>query len=388
MKILCISNYYPPFYEGGYEISVKDTMDYLAKKGHEIYILCGIKGVSAVEDVNPNYLPMEAKRILRYLNYATGSFWDKHRVEKYNYNVVKQAIETLKPDLVYMGNMKALSIAPIIAVQDSGTKRVYDLGDIWLKAYMGTGIKSRVFRMLKQALPFTIGGKIELNPVIVLSKWMQKVVSSEYGSKDVFVVPRGIAISRELPREPDHPLKYIFAGRIEPNKGLDLCIKAMHLLRLSKSGENIKIDVYGEEDESYGTVCRDLIKEYNLVDCFRFMGMSTSLNDLMPAYDVFLMPTMAQEAFGRVVIEAMSHKLIVIATAAYGPAEIINHGVDGYLFERGNYAAMAKLIQYLESLDTSNLLMIGERARQTVIDRYELSFVKQQVEDILEKITN
>ena len=39
MRILTITNYYPPHFIGGYEIACKETMDFLSDQGHEIVVV-------------------------------------------------------------------------------------------------------------------------------------------------------------------------------------------------------------------------------------------------------------------------------------------------------------------------------------------------------------
>lgn len=384
MKILCISNFYPPFFEGGYEISVSETMEYLSTRGHSVYIVCGEKG-SEEKPVPPSAIPTIGKplRILKYIDYHKSGFMAKHQVERFNYKVIKRLLMQLKPDLVYLGNMKALSIAPVIAVQDMKQCHIFDLGDIWLRSYLAPGIKSSIFRWLKARLPFTIGGRIILDPVIVLSQWMEDEVKREYLSKHVSIVPRGIRLPEINPRALQKPLKFVFAGRIEPLKGLDLCISAMSQLR-EQYNLKIELDIYGEEDAAYAASCRDLIKKCKLETDVCFKGKSLSLQQILMDYDVFLMPTLAREAFGRVIIEAMAASMIVIATDAYGPKEIITSGVDGFLFTSGSSDMLAQTILHINSLSLDELERIRIKARQKVQAQYEISLVKKRIEIILE----
>lgn len=39
MKILFVSNLYPPHFIGGYEIACKDTVDVLKNNGHDCFVL-------------------------------------------------------------------------------------------------------------------------------------------------------------------------------------------------------------------------------------------------------------------------------------------------------------------------------------------------------------
>ncbi len=388
MKILCISNYYPPFFEGGYEISVQETMAYLSERGHQIYVLCGNKGVDSPDPIPSSLTPIEPLRTLRYIDYARPCFMDKHRVEKYNYNTVLQIALQVRPDIVYFGNMKALSISPVLAIQKLQIPRVFDLGDIWLKSYQNSSLKGRMFRLAKRVLPFTIGGRIDLNPVIVLSNWMRDEVRQNYASTEVYIVPRGINIPKTAPKSTNLPLRYVYVGRVEPNKGLDLCIRAIGILNLEKPEHAYTMDVYGEADPAYEAICIAMIESNNLRHQIRFKGKSTKIMHVLESYDVLLMPTMAQEAFGRIIIEAMASRLIVIATNAYGPKEIIDDGTDGFLFERGSVSALVTTIKHVSALSSEERKRICDNARQKVVDKYEITLVKKQIEIILESIVN
>lgn len=384
MKILCISNFYPPFFEGGYEISISESMQYLARQGHTVYVLCGNRGVydQASEPLTFSLDPIQRK--LRYINYSQSSVWNKHRVEKHNYRLTKQACTLLKPDIVYFGNQKAISIAPSLAVQNLDIPHIFDIGDDWLRTYLATGLKARLFRLIKRILPFTIGGTVMLDPVLVPSRWMAEELQAKYSSTTLHIVPRGIEIPLPNPRKLSHPLRFVFAGRIEPLKGLDLVIEAARLIDLKSA--QFSVDIYGEEDPDYAPVLHRLIKTYDLSDSFNFMGKSHNLPSILPNYDVLLMPTMAKETFGRVIIEAMAAGLIVIATNAYGPAEIIDHQTDSLLFERGSAPALADAIRGLLDADLQALEHMRQSARHKVDSKYELSLVKKQVENILESM--
>lgn len=386
MNILCISNYYPPYYEGGYEISVKESMDYLRQNGHKVFILCGNKGIAQPPLHISEVLEGEPIRVLQYIDYNNASFINKHRVEVFNYRITQALIKAVNPDIVYIANLKAISIAPVIAVQKLKIKRVFDLGDIWLKAYTGSSLKSRTFRFLKSLLPCTIGGHIDLNPVIVISEWMKQVVSEQYGSKEIYLVPRGISLNTNSPVPFEKPFKYIFAGRIEPLKGLDICIQALILILKNDPSFPFVLDIYGEEDIPFANRCRELISSSGLQDRFRWLGKSTKLNEILPAYHVLLMPTMAQEAFGRIVIEAMSAGVIVVATNAYGPKEIIDSEKDGFLFERGSSVDLAAKIIRINSLDLSTLEQIRNNAMLKVKQLYEVTVVKKKLMSILHKL--
>lgn len=80
----------------------------------------------------------------------------------------------------------------------------------------------------------------------------------------------------------------------------------------------------------------------------------------------FMVLASAQEAFGLVVLEAMAAGCIPIAyDAPYGPADLIEHGVNGFLVPDGNRAALAAAIAEVASLGERRAEAIRNAARAT-----------------------
>jgi len=382
MKVLCISNYYPPYFEGGYELSVQESMDYLRSRGHEIHVLCGHKGFPKAHTIYPDFSTPEVHRCLQYIDYIHASALNKHLTEVHNYRTCLRACKIINPDIVYFGNQKAISLAPVLAVQKLNIPRVFDMGDDWMKPYYGPGVKKALYRWIKSTLPCFVGGTVHLSPVISVSHWLAEDLKTLYGADDVHVVPRAVELATSPPKPFTHPIKFLFAGRIDPQKRVHLLIEAARLEK--ESHPDFCVDVYGDGDPEYFDECRRLIRDHLLNDVFHFKGFKASLRELLPSYHVMIMPTMMKEPFGRVVIEAMAAGLIVIATNAYGPAEIIDNGKDSLLFERGNPQAMAQCIIELLNSPLHNMEDMRNQAMKKIATHYEISLVKNEVEIIME----
>lgn len=384
MKILIISNYYPPYYFGGYELACKATAEFLSSQGHTIYILTGSY---MAENFNDNLNPMTPYRKLKYINYETSSAWNKYCVEKYNYQITSDLIRKINPDLVYLWNMKGVSIAPIIAAQDLNVRRVFEIGDFWPGIYLQPGFSAFLKRKVKAILPWTIGGRLDISPVIAVSQWVGCEMKAKYHSQDVYVVPNGIRIGENetSKKSCDHTVKYMFSGRIDPEKGLDIAIKAFGILTERDREIDFEFDIYGDGNKEYTKYCSKLISDHGLNGQIKMYGRSTDINEQYKLHDCLLMPTIMREPFGLVIIEAMAHYMVVVASNHYGPAEIIADRVDGLLFEPDNPEDLAgKILQVHNDSEFRN--RIGNAGRKKVVEKYELNYVKRQVESILLKL--
>lgn len=90
---------------------------------------------------------------------------------------------------------------------------------------------------------------------------------------------------------------------------------------------------------------------------------SSYINDA----DVVLMPSDRPEPFGLVAIEAFARGRPVIASAGGGLVDIVEPGVDGWLFPPGDAPAMAAVFR---QLTRPSVELAGERARVTYENRY------------------
>ncbi|MGE3726012.1 MAG: glycosyltransferase family 4 protein [Candidatus Sericytochromatia bacterium] len=375
MRILVLTNYYPPYSVGGYEIACETTVNWLRQRGHQVLVLTS---------QGPNETPREEEHILRRyerIDYLSGGYRQKWQTEKKNYELTRETIQAFKPDLIYLWSMRLISLGPIYAVEKSQLPKVYEFGDFWPDSYLKPGLGPWIRRKLKATLPGLIGGPFKLDPVISVAQWMNPEIRSKYRSQNVVYIPNGIAIPANRSTPDWHaPLKALFLGRIDPEKGLHLALEA--LLRLKELGINLSLTVAGKGQSAYLDECRQFVSTHGLEAQVKFVGWQSNPTALYSQHHLLLMPTTMREPFGLVIVEAMMSGLAVFAPHAYGPAEIIQHAETGILFEPGNSESLAKAL--LEQLNyPEHLKAIGLRAQKDAAERFGLDTVKRQVEQVL-----
>ena len=189
--------------------------------------------------------------------------------------------------------------------------------------------------------------------------------------KDLFLPPSG-------PRKKD-PFVFLWAGRLEHVKGVDLLLEAVKSLRertdkefmLRLAGKGSKRDALERQAASLG-----------LSDRISFLGRISRKEILMEMQgaNCFILPS-RYEAFGVVLIEAMATGLPVIATRSGGPDFIVNTE-NGLLIEPGNANELTKAMEMMmenissySSGDIRNqiLLRFGDEA---VMELYRQLFLQ------------
>ncbi len=374
MKILIISNYYPPHYIGGYELACLNTVNFLKSCGHEVFVLTG-------NFIQESFHFESIYRKLKYINYDKPSFWNKHKVETHNYHLTKKVIQNIQPDLVYLWSLRLVSLSPAIAVQDLKVKRIFEIGDFWMKGYCSNSILSKIKRSIKSILPFTICKEVDYSPAICVSKWVEAKMKETYHSKQTYVIPNGTTIYEKKKKDLKKTINYMFCGRLDYSKGLDLALRAFSSLK-DQGIYNFSLNVYGEGDNKYLKTCKNMVNVLNLNKEVHFLGKKTSLKTAYDSNDILLMPTRMEEPFGLVIIEAMAAGVVVIASTGYGPSEIISHKKNGLLFIREDVEDLSYNILKIHN-NSYFYKKLRNNAFNLVFSKFNLLSVKKDVETVL-----
>ena len=84
----------------------------------------------------------------------------------------------------------------------------------------------------------------------------------------------------------------------------------------------------------------------NSIDTVKFISTKSNIGDYIKSCDV-IASLAYEEGFGRTLIEGMALSKPVIAFNSGGPVEIIDHDINGFLVDRGDFGSYAKCIKEL-----------------------------------------
>ncbi|MCU1243882.1 MAG: hypothetical protein JWO71_4608 [Candidatus Acidoferrum typicum] len=137
----------------------------------------------------------------------------------------------------------------------------------------------------------------------------------------------------------------LFVGQFERRKRHQDAIRALALLKSEFPA--LKLVLIGNTfDEQYVTELRELSNELGLSERVLFLGPRSDVLDLMRNASALLLCS-EKEAFGWVLVEAMSVGLPVISSAVDGPCELIEHEKTGLLVPVGDIEAYAYQLRRL-----------------------------------------
>lgn len=124
------------------------------------------------------------------------------------------------------------------------------------------------------------------------------------------------------------------AGRITKEKGQFLCLDA--LSKLLKKNSNVILQFAGTgENEELQRLYDFIEKEHINKNQVKFLGYIKNMNEVWKNTDIAIVYSKL-EAFGRVTIEAKMAGAIVVGYNSGGTSELIDNGVNGFLFNNSN----------------------------------------------------
>ena len=130
MRILVLSNLYPPAAVGGYERMCHDVVERWRARGHDITVLTTTFG-GAGQPVEPAV----HRRLSLYWNgeeIVCPPLLQQIRLERANQRALARALRRARPDVVSVWGMGGLSLGLLAAISDRGLPITFVVGDDWL----------------------------------------------------------------------------------------------------------------------------------------------------------------------------------------------------------------------------------------------------------------
>lgn len=174
-------------------------------------------------------------------------------------------------------------------------------------------------------------------------------------------------------------------GSLHVAKGQDEAVRA--LAELVHRGVDAKLLLVGNGSRRYRETLVKQVKSSCLEERVKFIGYTENPLKYIQIADLILVCS-RWETFGRVVVEAMLAEKPVIATAnSGGPAELIQNGKTGLLYEGGNYDELADKIQFMYE-NPKERSMLSKAARTWATDRFTQERYAKEVITVLNKVLN
>ena len=407
MRILILSNFFPPARPGGYTQWCHEVAQRLVERGHTIGVL-----TSCYEQAKASASEQHIYRLLHLEGdlayYQPLRFFTKwHKQHRENLVFLEQTVKDFAPDLIFVWGMWAMSKAlPALAEELLPCRVVYYLSDYWPSVLdMHTTYWQSPARRWPLKVPKRVLSKVAMSmlarkghPALKL----EQVICVSARVRDL-LVEAGLPVQRariihggtDIERFPSvrkrddlsGHLKLLYAGQLVRHKGVHTAIEAMAMLVNRRGINQISLTLVGSGHPDYEAFLHDLVETEHLYDIVTFHKPVSK--DKMPAllqqFDVLVFPSIYEEPLARMTQEAMASGLVVVGTTTGGTKEILRDGETGLTFAPEDADGLADQVTRL-FLDRDLCRRLAQAGRQSVLENFTLDKMVKEIEIYLQEV--
>ena len=406
MKLLFLSNFFPPLSRGGYEAWCQEVALGLQGMGHEVVVLTS-RTSQTVTPADPSWVRRELflEMAIASLRNVVTFFTQRRAQEEANLALLSRYLDEMQPDYVLIWGMWNLprSLAALVEAR-LPERTIYYMGDYWPtlpnqwhnywqappRRWL-TGLPKLLLKPLAEwLLAREVRPALALHRVIFPTQFLQ----SEFASLGIVPAEAAViygAINTDgYPFQPQRahdaaPLRLLYVGRLSAEKGVHTAIEALALLASDEGTGRFQLQIIGRGEPEYEAELRELVRYNQLEKVVTFLGNQPSerLPQLYHEADVFLFTSIWAEPFGRTPVEAMAAGLAVIGAPVGGAAEILVDEENALHFVPGDAADLAEQIGRLAA-EPGLRQRLSQQGRSHAVTRFDMSRMTAEIERYLQ----
>ena len=194
----------------------------------------------------------------------------------------------------------------------------------------------------------------------------ERMIDNFENPKRTVYIPNGVDLVTGIDSKAffEKKLSLVFVGNLTSNKAVHVLLQALANLELETK---FHLSIVGDGPEKDTLLSQ--ARSYDIEQNVSFLGSvdHSRVQEIIQTGCLFVLPSYS-EGTPNVVKEAMACARPVIATNVGGIPELIEHGVNGLLFEPGDHQTLSKHITYLaENRDTAQEM--GMKGREFIVDQ-------------------
>jgi glycosyltransferase involved in cell wall biosynthesis len=355
-------------YSGLLQVS-KNLCDGLAERDDvELHVVSGAADITQVEVHRANPYPVTFFPYGPDWRYYGTGYLDAARH-------VRRILHEVQPDIVHCQAIAETAI-----------------GSIWSKLPLVATIhgiaaaEAPTARSSKVKLAYTVQTMAEnwyvprLPHVITCSPYVVRFVRQRNPNAHLYDITNPIdpLFFAEMPAEMPPPYSILLVGTTAYRKGHDLMVEAIKLL--SAEFPDVRLTVIGRDaDPAFAHAVRQRIQASGIDSLVNWIGPveQTQLLEAMHRNRILCLPS-REETSPLTIAQAMAVGSIPVASDAGGIPDMLEHGVNGFMFPKGDAGALAALLAKVLRIPEAEVAAMRRRNRLLAEHRHRASSVAAQ----------
>jgi glycogen(starch) synthase len=404
VRILTVSNLYPPNAVGGYEVLCAQVTEGLAARGHDISVLTSCFG-GRPADGRPVTVHQALQLVLGDTVYKPfeGSQIRREAINRANIAAFLRCLDRARPDVVFCWNLYGLDGGFFDRLNAEAVPLVVMLTDNWLAAALQPDFVSEYFvhgvfpPAGRHAVPPPVGTRRLLRAGAIFgARFMRDFYASAgIGFQSDRVIHNGVRLAPAAGPLRDRAMighsgtvALLFAGRVVEIKGAHVALEALARLQAERPGGlDFTLTFVGDDsDADYRMRLSAIARETGCAERVRFAPAVAEdrLFGLFQDYDIYVFPSL-YEPFSLTLIHALAAGIPTVASRVGGNTEIVEEGETGLLAERNDPVSLAGAITRL-CIDAALRRHVAARGRETAA-RFTFDHMLAGMEDYLMTVT-
>ena len=348
MRVLLITNLYPPQELGGYGRCMADFCGGLIRRGYQMQVLCNDASyLGSSSKTGPSGEPV-ARELQLKGDFCNGVHHmqtpsEQNAVDRHNQVVIQKWLEKEKWDGILLGNIDLLGISLLHYLLSHKLHILHHVGFVHSPYSVDQQPYAEEYHLL--AASNTVKTRL--------------IEDGIHASNALIVYPGArtdlfgpTVISRALPEPPCRikrkPLHLCFAGLLMESKAPHTLLEAV--AQLHQQGYPVRASLAGGAfQKNYVEAMKSFCihnKINNLITFYKQLTRN-QLARFFRLHHAAVFPSTHPEAFGIVAVEAMASGLALISSGAGGASEVFENNKSGLKFDAGNAESLSMQIKRL-----------------------------------------
>jgi glycosyltransferase involved in cell wall biosynthesis len=352
VRILVISNFYPPAHFGGYEQECAGVVDHL-RRVHDVLVLTSRHGArnAPPEPHVQRLLPFDRARKVDSLRAPLSALAAAR--------IARGVLRSFDPELVFVWNGTRIPQAAIRIASLAGRPVAFRICEHWLgHLYRSDLFMRHLFggdRGLRRAWAALVR-QVNRHAVLRLDvsaaapasiSWVTDSLRSSTAVPPTIepLLERSIYWGVDQPgpvrRTPAAEPLFAYVGQLIPQKGPDIAVRAV--AELEREGLRARLVLIGGGNRRYERKLRGLVARLGLQGRVRFTGPldRAAVRDTLATAHAVVVPSRWQEPAGLVPIESAALGVPVVAARSGGIPELLEEGEHALFFDIDDIDACA-----------------------------------------------
>ncbi|MBU3010926.1 glycosyltransferase family 4 protein [Polaribacter vadi] len=389
MKILILNTLYAPYKLGGAEKSVQSLAESFVKNNYEVLVLTlgeenkkvNLNGVIVDKlEIRNIYWPFSndkknsIQKLLWHINDAENARYDKKIIELF---------KDFKPNILFTNNLSGFSVRAWKLAKKFNIKIVHTLRDYYLQCPKSIKYKNdqncikqcfdcKILSVKKKRISQNVDAVVGISNFI-----LDNHISNGYFSNATHkVIYNGFSFDKvKQINKRENKLVFGFIGQINKSKGIEFLLKSF---REIEEIDDWELLIAGNINNAYLTS----LKNINNSKKIAYLGYIDSTL-FFKSIDILIVPSLWEEPFGRVVLEGLIHKKVVLGSNIGGIKELLDNNKD-FLFNPHNL----ELNNILEKLLSSDDFIKKFKFNNEYLDQFLIDNVSNKYVRLFKKVLN